>query len=430
MGQLLTLPQPLHFPWKLAQQSVRPFEIETNFNMLHLMYNFLSHTFSRLYQTGYGLPYGINSFFEKGCSGLQIIIYAQIVWSMLFNAFLITFVYNRLGRSETRSIQTIFCDKALVSVVDGQVRFQVRIFDCDTKHPVVEAHVRMYGVMKQRPVPRPLRILQPDDTLYAMLFLSFPSVVSHHIDIYSMLHPPVMTMLMKPKGLVLRQADGFTANRNDIVCPICGESYGTFDRWLNHVRYQQIVESHNDPPVANLHLTLDVAEIEKEPHSKAIKDIETLKQYFKENVSEILCLVEGIDPLQSGSFQALQSYRFEDIHWETYAQFAPCLSVEKKDSSRCSKKRIFSVDLDRYHKIVSDPDGKTAAMQEDDEGYFKVEPTFGRTRDAEGKASFQKPRHRLKSPSSAISDSLFPPQIPLQNRWSPRGPKLSSIESV
>jgi len=349
---------------------------------------------------------------------------------MFFNAFLITFVYNRLGRSETRSVQTIFCDKALVSVVDGQARFQVRIFDCDTKHPVVEAHVRMYGVMKQRPVPRPLRMLQPDDTLWAMLFLSFPSVVSHHIDMYSMLHPPVMTMLMKPKGLVLRQADGFTANRNDIVCPICGESYGTFDRWLCHVRYQQIVESHNDPPVTHLHGTLDLAEIEKEPHSKPIKDIETLKQYFKENVSEILCLVEGIDPLQSGSFQALQSYRFEDIHWETHAQFAPCLSIEKKGSSQHTKNRIFSVDLERYHQIVKDPDGAAAAMREDDEGYFKVEPSYRRTPDASGEIPLQKPRHRFKSPSSAISDSLFPTPILPQKRWSPRGPKLSSTDNA
>ena len=62
---------------------------------------------------GYGLPNGINSFFEAGCHTLQILIYFQMAWSMLFNAFLITFIYNRLGRSETRGTQVIYSQKAM-----------------------------------------------------------------------------------------------------------------------------------------------------------------------------------------------------------------------------------------------------------------------------------------------------------------------------
>jgi hypothetical protein len=354
--------------------------------------------------TGYGLPNGVNSYFEKDCSGLRAIVYFQVAWSLLVNTFFITFVYNRLGRSETRSIQVIFSDKALVSIVDGQARLQVRLFDCDSRHPVVEAHIRMYGVMKQRPVPRPLRTLQPDDQLGGMLFLSFPSVASHSIDLYSLLHPPVVTMSLKPKGIVLRQADGFTANRNDIVCPICGKSYGTFARWLNHVRYQQRSERQTGFPIADTHLSLDVSLIEKEPHSKPINDIETLKQYFKENVSEILCLVEGIDPIQSGSFQSLQSYRFEDIHWETYAQFSPCLSVDKKTSSHVQD-GIYSVDLDRYHSIVSDPYAEAAGIREDDEGQIGAGPS--QAKDYGSNKPGRNWLYRLKTLSSRISDSLF-----------------------
>ena len=47
-----------------------------------------------------------------------------------------------------------------------------------------------------------------------------------------------------PSGLILRQVDGTTASRDDVICPICGESYGTMERWTNHVRYQQIVETN------------------------------------------------------------------------------------------------------------------------------------------------------------------------------------------
>ena len=364
--------------------------------------------------TGYGLPNSVNSYFEKDCSALRAIVYFQVTWSLLVNTFFITFVYNRLGRSETRSVQVIFSNKALVSVVDGQARLQVRIFDSDSRHPVVEAHIRMYGVMKKRPVPRPLRTLQPDDQLGGMLFLSFPTVVTHSIDMYSLLHPPVMSMSLKPKGIVLRQADGFTANRNDIVCPICGKSYGTFARWLNHVQYQQSSERQNGFPVADTHLSLDLMEIANEPYSKPIKDIDTLKEYFKENVSEILCLVEGIDPIQSGSFQSLQSYRFEDIHWETFAQFSPCLSIEKKTSSQ-GKDGIFSVDLNRYHAIVSDPYAEAVGMREADDGFIKAwlvsdTKVFGNNKPARNWL------YHLKTLSSRISDSLFVEPSPVAHR--------------
>ena len=387
--------------------------LESNIPKMHFSTAF-AFSLETCTTVGYGLPNGINAFFEQGCGGLQLIIYFQMAWSMIFNAFLITFIYNRLGRSEARSIQVLFSNKALVSIVDDQVRFQVRLFDCDTKHPVVEAHVRMYCVMKQRPVPRPLRILQPDDDLGAMLFLSFPSVVSHNIDMYSLLHPPVASFLMKPKGLVLRQVDGQTNNRDDIICPVCGESYGTFDRWLNHVRYQQIAEEKDDFPVNGTHLSLDMNEIEKEPYTKPIQDIESLKQYFRNNVSEILCLVEGIDPMQSGTFQALQSYRFEDIEWESYAQFSPCLTV-----AAVRKEEIFVVDLDRYHAVVPDPEAAEAAKQaqeEEQQFHYMLRTPSGSTKHKDGKPVRKRQRHRrLKTLSSGISDSLFakPVQGPL-----------------
>lgn len=68
---------------------------------------------------GYGLPSGTNAFFES-CRTLQFFIYVQMVWSMLFNAFLFAFLYNRLSRSESRGAQVVNSNNAIVSVVDGQ----------------------------------------------------------------------------------------------------------------------------------------------------------------------------------------------------------------------------------------------------------------------------------------------------------------------
>ena len=349
---------------------------------------------------GYGLPHGGNSFFEEGCHSLQIIIYFQMAFSLLFNAFLITFVYNRLGRSELRGTQVIYSQKALVSIVSGQVRFQIRVFDADAKYPVVEAHIRMYCVMTDRPVPRPLRLLQPDDDLGGVLFLSFPTVASHHIDLYSLLHPPTpspnsddtngtttfghnnnntnnnhdhYSIPNRPSGLVLREADGTTGSRDDFICPICAESYGTRERWIRHVRYQQIVEEKDEYPTVGTHLSLDVDELSRNSqqypdesvtvsrrtldNEEELKEKEQallfqMKEYFQQHVSEVICVVEGIDPIQSGTFQALQSYRTDDIVWDTDGQFAPCLSVVRSSSKKTKAQRIFQVDLDRYHDIV------------------------------------------------------------------------------
>jgi Inward rectifier potassium channel transmembrane domain/Inward rectifier potassium channel C-terminal domain len=352
---------------------------------------------------GYTLPNGVNSFFEPYCYGLQIIIYFQMVWSMLFNAFLMTFLYNRLGRSENRGTQVIFSRQALISIVDGEIRFQVRVFDCDAKHPVVEAHVRLYCVMKHRPVPRPLRLLQPDDDLGGKLFLSFPTVVSHNIDMYSLLHPPQATILMKPRGLVLRQVDGDTANRNDVICPVCGQSYGNFERWSSHVKYQQIAEAHTEYSIEGTHQGLDVAELEAQPGTtKPITDFEQLKDHFKQNVSEILCLVEGIDPMMSGTFQALQSYKFEDIVWEPHSQFSPCLSVLKMHMPTIAVDETFSVDLDRYHDIIPDQE---AAMEEAATPVDAIRMEKPTLTNAPPKT---RPYHN-KTMSIRISDSLFVP---------------------
>ena len=179
---------------------------------------------------GYGLPNSVNSFFDSRCGYLQFVIYLQMVWSMMFNAFLFAFFYNRLGRCEARAVQVVLANQAVVNLSpNGQVRFQIRIFDVDAGHPVVEAHVRLLAVHKRAPVPRQLRLLQPNDELGGNLFLSLPTVVAHHIDVYSLLHPPVETST-GPSGIDLRQVDSATGGRDEIICPICGESFGEFPR--------------------------------------------------------------------------------------------------------------------------------------------------------------------------------------------------------
>lgn len=311
---------------------------------------------------GYGLP-GPYNFFDN-CPALQSTIYFQMVWSMMFNAFLFAFFFSRLARHDTRAVQVVFSKKAIVCIdpESNQVRFQVRVYDTDARHPVVEAHARLYAVRKDRPVPRPLRIIQPNDELHAQLFLSMPSIIHHHIDIYSLLHPvPQATdsdqdssknnMLVYPEsaGLMLRQADSISRMREECECYICGEVFGTAQALKRHVHYQQKIETTDQFPVEGSHLSLDDKTLaQQEACTSSTTDLNKLRDYFERELSEVICVVEGIDPLMSGTFQALQSYCFEDIVWDEHSIFHPCLTAVAKNDWRGEH---FQVDLDRFHEI-------------------------------------------------------------------------------
>ena len=224
-----------------------------------------------------------------------------MVWSMLFNAFLFAFLYSGISKCDARGNQVVYSSRAVVSYSpeSNQVRFQIRLYDADAEHPVVEAHMRLYAVLKDRPVPRPLRIIQPNDELGAMLFSSWPTVVSHHIDLYSLLHPNDTTLPpLNPSGLVLRQCDSSTANREEVICPVCGESYGTYERWIRHVKFQKIVEEKDNYPQEGTHLELtdeDCTVMKNE--LKPIQDMTVLRNYFEQHVSEVIAVFEAIDPL-------------------------------------------------------------------------------------------------------------------------------------
>jgi Inward rectifier potassium channel transmembrane domain len=341
---------------------------------------------------GYTLPSGSNAFFEN-CPELQIVIYFQMILSMLFNGIFFAFLYTRIARSDNRGVQVMFSDKAIISIHDvipslhsptsyynmnnkQQVRFQVRIYDVSSNSsPVVEAHVRIYAVMKKKegnhvhnPTPIPLRILQPNDQFNSMLFLSIPSVVSHHIDLYSKLHPPTPTTISNhttsslshlnnlpfrtlKHGLHLRQADSRSGSREDVLCPICGESYGTIDRLIKHIRYNQIIEKHdewdeNDPAS---HLSIHDAEEYMNMLPQPNRNVNDIRQHFAENISEIIVIVEGIEPTVSGSFSALHSYCYDDIIFHPTASFQPCLLRHHYANNNKAK---LMVDLNRFHSIA------------------------------------------------------------------------------
>ena len=294
---------------------------------------------------GYSLPGSSNALFEN-CPGMTTIVYFQMAISMMFNAFLFAFFFARIARSETRAIQVVFSTKCVVRMTErGAIVFQVRIYDVETGHGIVEAHVRLYALLKHKdadghPKLEQLRIVSPNDDFGSVLFLNIPTVVTHEVDVYSPLYDKrdvCDQYRLSSGGLLLREVDSITGNREEILCPVCGETYGDFRRLRKHVKYQQLCEKKDDIPVEGSHRELNLEEIPKCPSRPSLEQVREALP-----LQELICVVEGIDPLTSGTFQALQSYMPGDIEWN--AKFVPCVT------STTALDATF-VDLQLFHRV-------------------------------------------------------------------------------
>ena len=145
----------------------------------------------------------------------------------------------------------------------------------------------------------------PNYDLGAVLYPSVPADIVHHIDHHSALSPRKSPFAEKSYGLVLRSVDSYTCNRDQLICPVCGESYGTYDRLKKHIEYNAMLESKENFPKEKSHAGVDISE--KEPPLT----LDEVRDHIESTLSEIIVVVEAIDPQLSGTFQSLQSYKYE-----------------------------------------------------------------------------------------------------------------------
>jgi len=210
---------------------------------------------------GYGFPASGDPFFQD-CVSLVVVVYFQVIISLAINALVVGLVLQRLGRADSRSHQVLFSNKACIRCIHGHFYFMFQVYDLDRRHPVVEAHVRTYAVFHETDgtdtvhfQTRYMRLQNPNDELGGVLFLSVPCTVVHAIDQWSPLMSPEMARLAWEKaddgfvhnasnryvfpGLILREADAETGNRDATSCPVCGETFPTDQHLLRHIRYMQ-----------------------------------------------------------------------------------------------------------------------------------------------------------------------------------------------
>ena len=323
---------------------------------------------------GYTLPNGTNGFFEN-CPGLQAVIFFQMIWSMLYNAFLFAFFYARLAKVEARSAQVIFSKTAILArrkttTEDDEEdnsdvnpwTFSLRVADVDAANPIVEAHIRLYA--KVGPQLIEMRILSPNDMLGSCLFLGWPTTIVHAIDCHSPLHPMSSTASfsscedgrhdhhsyqMSDAGLNLRHAEAAAGENNRYECPVCGEAYGSLTRLRNHVAFYQQNERNDGLPLEGSHCELQVDDI----CSPAVPTLHDLQEWYPD---EIIAVVEGIDPLTSGTFQAMQSYTLEDLTFG--GEFATCCTTLNGKGAAATSANADAapvvLNLEKFHAVVND----------------------------------------------------------------------------
>lgn len=73
---------------------------------------------------------------------------------------------------------------------------------------------------------------------------------------------------------------------------MCGESYGTYNWYTRHVRYQRILEKQENYPVEGTHLSITDEDLSRSK-TASITDLEKLKAYFRDEISEVIVIVEG-----------------------------------------------------------------------------------------------------------------------------------------
>ena len=314
-----------------------------------------------------------------------------MLFNMLFNAFMISFFYSQLSKSENRAIQLIFSNKLIVHVdaETEEICLSLRCYDVDSAHPVVEAHVRVY-VLDRTLKYIPLRTIDPNDAQHnggGWLLPSIPLQITHIVDHHSALSPPasassssfstlrrysnstrtsnnnikpftllpnkdIHTSSRRARGrnnttmTTMRSIDSVTGERKEVVCTVCGMHFGTYELFAKHVEYNTLLEEYDNYPSEQCHRSLAESVLfkknkennnsndnkrcyyEQQPDKKTLQEV---KQHIESTMSEIIVVVEGIDPQLSGSFRSMQSYKYDDIvfgdgaefeHWYVFALYS------------------------------------------------------------------------------------------------------------
>jgi uncharacterized membrane protein YgcG len=299
---------------------------------------------------GYGVPK--DDPYLNECGYALPLIFVQSVLGCLYDAVCMGLVFSRMSRVNKRATTILFSDKAIVRFTPHGVpyfMFQV----CEMrKHQLIEAHVRCYAFLRplstgggsgsgsggsgsggggsgsgsgsgkrRKFITKTMRLEHPDDELGGLILLAAPQIIAHRIDHWSPLCPPLMSdpLANGPHAfpsLIRRGIDGALGREEPIFPPGEQQAEQNEQKDQGHVSTQR-------------HRRRTVKEKQ-----------EYLLQWFEQSRLEVLCLVEGIESVGSGTLQCRHSYAPDDILFDH--EFDECVWDEGGAT----------IDFDRFHRVV------------------------------------------------------------------------------
>lgn len=317
------------------------------------------------------IGYGTRDVFFDDCWEASVLIFLESIVSILLDCVSLGVVYSLISSGRRRATSILFSDRAVIHKNHGELFFQFQVVE-QRRHPLTEASVRCYAVRDETDAwgrrvefqPCAMRLEKPDDELGSMLFLSLPSLVVHRLDAWSPLVPPdwwvdayyrwkrgdaprktsvvddarsfaeFSEYAYRHPAPLRRASDAEAGYRTSHRCKICGQGFETTrDLRLHHA------DDHPDAPL----------ELQKKP----THDPDVIRAYMSKARLEVICVVEGQDPIMSTCVRGLHSYRAPPTcRWDDYARsdiawdaaFAPC--VTQLPCGSCQ------VDFDALHDIV------------------------------------------------------------------------------
>eukprot|EP00927_Polykrikos_kofoidii_P085841 TRINITY_DN9430_c0_g2_i1.p1 TRINITY_DN9430_c0_g2~~TRINITY_DN9430_c0_g2_i1.p1 ORF type:complete len:425 (-),score=54.67 TRINITY_DN9430_c0_g2_i1:466-1740(-) len=255
---------------------------------------------------GYGVP---DEYYNNCYSGLCLLGFAT-VWASLLSAAIFSIVYTRLSRADSRATTVCFSNKAIIRQLGDNCYFMFQVMDF-RKHQLIEAHVRLYAIQHTETAngtvfqTRAMRLQHPDDELGGMLLLVLPQLVVHRIDAWSPLCPP-----------------------SQRAHPGCSAA-----------------SSFNFPDIPQR--SADAENGNRDGGPEALQpgrpSMAAITSHMLDVNIEIVCLVEGIEPVSSGTTQARFSYTNEDIVCN--ADFQRCVTHGAGD--------VCEVNIAAFNEVVA-----------------------------------------------------------------------------
>eukprot|EP00929_Paragymnodinium_shiwhaense_P015108 TRINITY_DN123125_c0_g1_i1.p1 TRINITY_DN123125_c0_g1~~TRINITY_DN123125_c0_g1_i1.p1 ORF type:complete len:583 (+),score=124.64 TRINITY_DN123125_c0_g1_i1:97-1845(+) len=319
------------------------------------------------------IGYGVKDEFFKPCPWYCLVLISQCLLGVSLDGSLVGVVYARISKGNTRSAAILFSDMAVIRTLGENTFFSFQVCEMRKKH-LLDCTVKLF--LFTRPFADPekhdhqvpikmsrMRLAQPDDAMGGMLFLTFPNEVVHCIDAWSPmaggdchvdrngeLASNVASTHFAP---VHRTADGGGGNRYLTSCPVCGECFYRPELMQLHAEYLSRPGT-SDEEHKELAATLRE---ELDPRRQANNRRQDIKDFLDTRFAEVVCILEGVDPVSGASVQARHSYAAEEIVWDHH--FVDCV----KDAVKPNGKPCVCIDFEEFHEI--EPDERWFEEQEE-----------------------------------------------------------------